>query len=197
MASLKTFEGLRASSVQVSNDLKALRPQAPASAAPKFFVVAQKRVQKKTKIVLKESLPKVGKVGEIVTVKSGFFRNYLMPMGKASLATESVLTAIRRREEEKIAAALRIKNAAQELATALKVIGKFQIRKKVGENKQIFGSVTTQEVADILNLQSGQKIDKKDITMPEIRQAGSHTVTVKLHPEVFADVQIQVIGTKS
>eukprot|EP00898_Chlorokybus_atmophyticus_P004307 jgi/Chlat1/4878/Chrsp31S04895 len=196
-AGVRTYEGLRAaphSQERVLHRASSART-APTPAAP-FQVVAQRKALKKTKVILLEKVPYVGDKGDIVSVKDGFFRNFLFPRSMASPATQTIFRQIQRKEEADVAAKQKVKNEALSMATALKVIGKFIIKKKAGQDKTIFGSVTSQDVVDVIKLQTGQDIDKKDVIMPEIRGTGNYKVEVRLHPEVVAPVEVTVVGTK-
>ena len=127
---------------------------------------ANKRVAKKANVVLTQSVDKLGNAGDLVEVSLGFFRNHLEPMGKAKKATAEILAEV----EASAAAEVAAKNAesagAKAIATALKTIGKFVVKKTVGEDGKIFGSVTAAEVADAVEQQTGKALDKKSINVP-------------------------------
>jgi large subunit ribosomal protein L9 len=78
------------------------------------------------------------------------------------------------------------------MATALSTIGKFVIKRKVGENNMIFGSVTTENVVEAIRMQTGRELARKDITLPEIKALGTYDATVKLHKEVVGSFKIVV-----
>ena len=155
-------------------------------------VQANKRVAKKANVVLTQSVDKLGNAGDLVEVSLGFFRNHLEPMGKAKKATAEILAEV----EASAAAEVAAKNAesagAKAIATALKTIGKFVVKKTVGEDGKIFGSVTAAEVADAVEQQTGKALDKKAITVPDISEVGTYDITVKLHPEVTGEFQLEV-----
>ena len=155
-------------------------------------VHANKRVAKKANVVLTQSVDKLGNAGDLVEVSLGFFRNHLEPMGKAKKATAEILAEV----EASAAAEVAAKNAesagAKAIATALKTIGKFVVKKTVGEDGKIFGSVTAAEVADAVEQQTGKALDKKAITVPDISEVGTYDITVKLHPEVTGEFQLEV-----
>ncbi|KAH7439288.1 hypothetical protein KP509_04G054200 [Ceratopteris richardii] len=159
----------------------------------KFEIVSQKKAPKRTQIVLKEDVPLLGKTGELLTVKKGYFRNYLYPYGKAQIATPEFLKQIRLEQERKEAEKRRVKEAAESDALMFKTIGLFNCRRKIGKGKQIFGTVTTQDLVDIIKAQTGREFDKRDITLPEIREIGEYVAEIKLHPEVTASVRLNVI----
>ena len=144
------------------------------------------------KVILKQDVATLGETGDIVNVKDGFGRNYLIPRGLAILATASnvkVVEEIRRQSAHRLE---RLVNDAKELA---KQLGKTDIviPARVGEENRIFGTVTTQQVADILE-KKGLEIDRRKIELhEEIRALGVYSATIKLHGDVVAEVKIQVV----
>mmetsp|Transcript_9556 Transcript_9556/g.22988 ORF Transcript_9556/g.22988 Transcript_9556/m.22988 type:complete len:196 (-) Transcript_9556:27-614(-) len=162
------------------------------SRATVLRVSAQKAVKKTRQVVLKEQIPGVGNKGELVKVSSGYFRNFLEPQGKAEVATTDILQAIQdkiRAEEE----AKRQEQAkAEAMATALATIGKFVIKKKVGDEKQIFGSVSPQDIVDAIALQTGRELNKKDVVLPDIKTLGTYDAEIKLHPKVSGRFKVVV-----
>lgn len=156
-------------------------------------ILAQKKVQKRCQVILKEDIPTLGKTGELLSVKLGYFRNYLYPFGKAKVATTEYLKELKLEEERKEAEKRRIKEAAEADALLLRSIGVFNCRRKAGKGKQIFGQVTTQDLADIIKAQTQKEFDKRDILLPEIREIGEYIAEVKLHPEVVAKVRLNIV----
>ncbi len=144
------------------------------------------------KIILKETLENLGKAGEIVEVKPGYARNFLIPQGKANLATESAMRAYK--EEKKLIErkASKEKNAAEELSEKLSKIS-VTSAVQVGEEEKIFGSVTSQNIADLLKDQ-GFDIDRRKIVLDDgLKALGVYDVKVKLHPEVDATIKVWVV----
>ena len=147
---------------------------------------------KRVQVVLTESISSLGKDGDVVDVAPGYARNFLFPTGKAVNVTPSVLKQIeRKREKEKIAAE-EIKKEALNFKTALKTIGRFSIKKQVGEDGVLFGTVTNGDVAEAIKVSTKKEIDRRDIQVPDIHTLGSYTVQIKLHQEVSAEVNIEV-----
>jgi len=147
---------------------------------------------KRVQVVLTESISSLGKDGDVVDVAPGYARNFLFPTGKAVNVTPSVLKQIeRKREKEKIAAE-KIKQEALDFKTALKTIGRFTIKKQVGEDGVLFGTVTNGDVAEAIKASAKKDIDRRDIQVPDIHSLGSYTVQIKLHQEVSAEVNIEV-----
>lgn len=190
---LHSFTGLRATGVHN----KTVQPftQVSSSGAggrAQFTVVAQKPVTKKQQVILTRNVPGLGLEGQLKAVPSGYWRNYLKPQGLAAVATDGILEQIKRQREAEERSRMEEKAKAQAMATALATIGKFIIKKKVGGNDQIFGSVTTQDVVEAIRMQTGRELDKKAVTLPEIKTLGSYETTVRLHPEVLGAFKVVV-----
>lgn len=141
--------------------------------------------------MLREDIENLGGRGEIVKVKAGYARNYLLPQGLASLATKGNLKQI---EQERAAL---LKKAAHEKATAeaqAEQMGSLSLdfERKAGETGQLFGSVTSIDIADALQ-KKGYEIDRRKIGLKEvIKETGEYTVPVKLHREVTIDIPVTV-----
>lgn len=144
------------------------------------------------KVILKEDVKSIGGMGQIVDVSNGFARNYLVPRG---LAVEANLKNIRSLEHEKKVIqekARKVKNSVQDLANRLANMN-VVIKTKAGEEGKLFGSVTTMDIAEQLKNQ-GIEIDKKKISLDEpIKRLGTYAVNLRLHSEITAQVNIQVI----
>ncbi|MCF8261428.1 MAG: 50S ribosomal protein L9 [Melioribacteraceae bacterium] len=144
------------------------------------------------KVILRKNFDILGKIGEIVDVKDGYANNFLFPRQIAYPATAG---SIRSLEEEKKQVA---KVEQKELETAQKLSGELEkvsitIPVKVGEEDKIFGTVTTQMIADSLK-EKGFELDKRKIEISEtIKSLGIYTVNIKLHPEVVAAVKTWVV----
>jgi large subunit ribosomal protein L9 len=155
-------------------------------------ILAQRAVKKTTQVVLTKQIPSLGNKGDVMKVSTGYFRNFLEPQGKAEIATTAVLAAIDEKIRAEEEAKRQIQAKAQAMATALATIGKFIIKKKVGEADQIFGSVTTQEIVDAIKQQTGRELNKKDVTLPEISTLGTYDAEIKLHPMVVGRFKVVV-----
>lgn len=153
---------------------------------------ANKKVKKTQQVVLLEANPNLGKQGEVVTVSAGYWRNYLGPMGKAKLATQAILNKIEATAKAEQKKKEELKAKAEAMAAALATIGKFVIKKKAGDQDQIFGSVTAQEVADAIYQQTSRELDKSMFTIPEIKSLGTYDVQVKLHPQVSGSFKLVI-----
>ena len=148
---------------------------------------------KRVSVVLNQSVSKLGNNGDLVDVAPGYARNYLIPQGLADLATPGIIKQVEQRREQERQQKLAEKQAAENQKTALKTIGRLTIRKQVGESKAIFGTVTAQDIADVIKEQAGLEVDRRGIEVPDIRTTGNYEATVKLHTEVTATVDFQVI----
>ena len=148
---------------------------------------------KRISVVLNQSVSKLGSNGDLVDVSPGYARNYLIPQGLASIATKGIVKQVEARKEKEIQQKLAEKQAAENKKVAFKTIGKLTIRKQVGEEKAIFGTVTSQEIADVIKQQAGIEVDRRGIEVPDIGTTGDYQAEVRLHPEVTATVDFQVI----
>ena len=145
------------------------------------------------KVILREDIDGLGKSGELVTVKDGFGRNFLLPRKKAVLANEQ---NIRQLEHEKGVISARnakLKGAAEEQAKKLGAV-KVTIKRKVGEQDKLFGSVTALDIAEALSAQ-GQQVDRRGLHLPEpIKTVGNHEVELRLHRDVVAKIKVDVVA---
>jgi large subunit ribosomal protein L9 len=145
-------------------------------------------------VILMEKVVNLGSLGDVVKVKDGYARNFLIPHGKAKRATEANLKEFegRRGELEKKAADLL--SAAQERAAKLEGLVA-QITRKAGVDGRLFGSVTNADVAEALEAQ-GIKVVKGEIRMPQgpLKHVGEFPLTVQLHSDVLANFTVAVLG---
>jgi large subunit ribosomal protein L9 len=147
---------------------------------------------KRIQLVLNQNIYKLGGLGDLVEVAPGYARNYLLPQGLAYLATPGVLKQAERRKEEERKRQLELKQAAEKVKQALEKVAAYTVTMPVGENNVLFGSVTTQDIADVVLATAKQTVDRRDITIPEIRKLGTFTAEVKLHQDVVASLQVVV-----
>ncbi|HID38364.1 MAG TPA: 50S ribosomal protein L9 [Calditrichaeota bacterium] len=143
-------------------------------------------------IILRQDFERLGKTGDIVKVKPGYARNYLIPKGVAYLATESNKRRLENDLKQQTWRQAKDKKMAEELAKKLESVS-CTITVQVGEEDKLFGSVTSQNIADALNAQ-GYKVDKRKIQLEEpIKSLGIYSIPVKLHSEVEATVKVWVV----
>lgn len=144
------------------------------------------------KVILRNNVEKLGNAGELVDVKPGYARNYLIPNGFALLATESNRAVFENEKKQLATRMAKDKESAEALAQKLEAAS-VTIPATVGDNDQMFGSVTSQDIADNLKSQ-GIEIDKRKIILEEpIKALGLYTVDVKLHTEVIGKVKVWVV----
>jgi large subunit ribosomal protein L9 len=143
------------------------------------------------KVILKEDIDNLGKMGDIVTVRNGYARNYLIPK---DLAVEANQRNVREFEHHKRIIqekARKIRDAAQILAERISSTP-LVIKAKAGEEEKLFGSVTSIDIEKALS-EAGFEIDRRKIILDEpIKRLGEYTVKVKVHPDVVADVNLKV-----
>ncbi|KAG8060820.1 hypothetical protein GUJ93_ZPchr0002g23084 [Zizania palustris] len=144
----------------------------PARRVPSLVIVAQGKVKKYRQVILTDDIAEVGKKGDTLKVRAGFYRNFLLPKGNAQLLTPEVLKEMQLEQERIEAEKKRVKEEAQQLARVFETIGAFKVPRKGGKGKQIFGSVTAQDLVDIIKSQLNRDVDKRLITVPEIREIG-------------------------
>jgi large subunit ribosomal protein L9 len=149
-------------------------------------------MSKRVQVVLNKPVNKLGKNGDLVEVAPGYARNYLIPQGMGVLATPGILRQVEQRRVKEEARLQAEKQAAEAQKAALQTVGRFVIQKQVGENEAIFGTVTSQEVVDAIKAITNQEVDRRGITLPEISRLGFYKAQIKIHPEVTAEVEIQV-----
>lgn len=145
------------------------------------------------KIILKEDVSGLGYKDDVVEVKSGYGRNYLIPTGKAVIASESALKVLAENQRQRAHKLAKIKADAEALAEQLKGI-QLTIGAKTSETGTIFGSVNAIQIADALE-KLGHNIDRKiiEITNP-VKEVGNYTATVKLHKEVSVEISFEVVA---
>ena len=144
------------------------------------------------RIVLREDIQNLGRRGEVVKVANGYARNFLLPKGKALLATEGNLKTMEREKRRFVVHQVKEKEEAADVARRLAAVSCTIVR-KVGENDVLYGSVTASDIAEYL-AKEGITVDKRRIQIDEpIKSLGIYNVPVRLHPEVSAEVKVWVV----
>jgi large subunit ribosomal protein L9 len=147
------------------------------------------------KVVLRSDVNGVGKTGDIVDVADGFARNFLVPQGKAMLATEGVVGQAAAMRKARDVRDGRDRAASEDLARQL-VGSTITVSSKAGNGGQLYGSVTTSDVADAVKAQLGIDIDRRDLTIAEsIRSVGEHEVQARPHAEVQFVITVEVVAS--
>ncbi len=143
-------------------------------------------------IILKEDVINLGYKNDIVKVKDGYGRNYLIPQGKAVIASESAKKVLAENERQRAHKLAKIKADAEALAAKLNGVS-LSISAKVNEDGTIFGGVGAAQVAEALSAK-GFEIDRKIIAVETVKAVGSYKATVNLHKEVKAEVAFEVVA---
>lgn len=156
--------------------------------------ITGKVMAKRVQLVLNKDVSKLGRSGDLVEVAPGYARNYLIPQGLAIRTTPGVLKQVERRRELERQRLQELKQQAEVQKAALEKAGSFTIAKQVGENEAIFGTVTDREVAAAIQAATGQEVDRREITLPDIKKLGVYHAEIKLHPELTATVEIKVVA---
>ena len=147
------------------------------------------------KLILREAVDGLGEAGEVVSVRPGYARNYLLRLGKATVATEAKVQEIAHHKRviaEQVARELKDLRAAAATLSALRL----EVAAQVGEEGKLFGSVTSLQIGELLAAK-GFEIDRRKIALDEpIKAAGEHQVPVKLHRDVVATVTVVVTAAE-
>ena len=143
-------------------------------------------------IILMEKVVNLGQLGDVVKVKDGYARNFLIPQGKAKRATQNNIAAFEaRRAELEAAEAARLAAAQAQAAAMADII--VTVNQKAGVDGKLFGSVTNADIAEAL-AKAGQTVEKMNVRMPEgpLKALGEHVVSVALHQDVVVEVKVVV-----
>lgn len=145
-------------------------------------------------VILKEDIEKLGHADELVSVKSGYARNFLIPQGKAVAATPSAKKMHEETLRQRAHKESKVLDEAQAIATKLKGVT-LSIGAKAGENGKIFGSVNSIQLAEALNAK-GFNIERKNITLQDdaIKEIGEYEATIKIHKKVRQTVKFSVVS---
>jgi len=144
------------------------------------------------KVILRKDFETIGKVGEIVEVKDGYARNYLLPQGIALKADNKNIKLLESEQQQTQLKLNKDKRGAEKLAEKLAGVS-CTATVSVGEEDKVFGSVTTQEISDLLK-DKGFDIDRKKILLDEpVKALGIYTIPIKLHTEVEAKIKLWVV----
>lgn len=143
-------------------------------------------------IILKQDVEKLGFKDDIVTVKPGYGRNYLIPQGLAVLATPSAKKVLAENLRQRAHKEAKLVEDANKVAEAIKAL-EIKITAKVGAGNKLFGSVTSADIAEKLS-SNGHNIDKKFILSSIVKRVGKYNATVRLHREVVVDLSYEVVA---
>ena len=148
-------------------------------------------------VILMEKVHNLGNLGDVVKVKDGYARNFLIPQGKAKRATEANLKAFESKRAELEAAQAAILAKAKERASKLEGLT-LQITQRAGPDGRLFGSVTNYDVVEALKAQ-GHEIERAQVRMPQgaLKQVGDYPLQIALHGDVVVTITISVLGEKA
>lgn len=147
-------------------------------------------------VILLEDIPKVGKTGDVINVSSGYGRNFLIPQKKAAVADRRNIKQFE--HQKKVAEAKRL----AEMATAQAMVERIEslsvkIARKVGEQEKLYGSVSSQDIADVIAAK-GVDIDRRKIVIEHpIKMLGDYEIQVRLYPEISATLKVSVVAEES
>lgn len=147
-------------------------------------------------IILKEDVIGLGYKNDIVNVKPGYGRNYLIPTGKGVIASESAKKVLKEDLAQRAHKLEKIKNEAQALADKLSQIEPIKIATKVSATGVIYGSVNSLQIADELK-KLGFEIDRKIILVKDVKEVGEYTATVKLYKEISVEIPFVVVAEEA
>ena len=148
-------------------------------------------------VILLDKIANLGNLGDQVAVKSGFARNFLFPKGKAVPATKANIETFEARRAELEAKIAEELTAAQARAEKLEALAEVTLVSKAGDEGKLFGSIGTRDIADAITA-AGVEVAKSEVRLPEgaLRNTGEFEISVQLHSEVFATVNLQVVAAE-
>ncbi|MCP4979805.1 MAG: 50S ribosomal protein L9 [Gammaproteobacteria bacterium] len=146
-------------------------------------------------VILLENIENLGSVGDKVSVKSGFARNFLVPQAKAKIATAANLAEFEARRAELEKAAVEAKTTAESRKQAIEALAVIEVSARVGSEGKLFGSIGVADVCDAI-ADLGETVEKSEIRMPEgaLRTTGEHVVDIHLYTDVDAQVTINIVA---
>ena len=148
------------------------------------------------KIILTADVPNLGAPGDIVEVKDGYGRNYLLPRKMAIVATRGAEKQVETIKRAQRARQIRDLDHAKEVASDLRKLTLTVKAKAAGDSGRLFGSITSGDVVDAVRAAGGPALDRRAVDVPgQIKTVGKHPVTVRLHPEVTTQVEIAVVAS--
>ena len=148
------------------------------------------------KVILRSNVEGGGNTGDVVEVANGYAQNFLMPKGLAMRATEGAVSQAADMKRSRDLQDLKQREVAEEAAQRLEAVA-ISIQARVGQDDQLYGSVTTSDIAEAVQAQTGIELDRRNMSLEEpIRQVGTHQVEMRLHPEVRAQLTVEVASVE-
>ena len=147
-------------------------------------------------VILLEKVAQLGDPGDLVNVKAGYGRNFLIPNGKATRGDEENKAEYEKRKEALLSAEAERKHLAMNLASGMESLV-IEITAEVSEEGTLYGSVGTREIADSL-VEKGHQVEKSAVRLPEgvLKEVGEYSIDVELHPEVIAPITVKIIASQ-
>ena len=147
-------------------------------------------------VILLEKVAQLGDPGDLVNVKAGYGRNFLIPNGKAVRADEENKAEYEKRKEALLSAEAERKDLAMKLASGMESLV-VEITAEVSEEGTLYGSVGTREIADAL-VEKGHQVEKSAVRLPEgvLKEVGEYSIDVELHPEVIVPITVKIIASQ-
>ena len=147
-------------------------------------------------VILLEKVAQLGDPGDLVNVKAGYGRNFLIPNGKAVRADEENKAEYAKRKEALLSAEAERKDLATNLASGMESLV-IEITAEVSEEGTLYGSVGTREIADVL-VEKGHQVEKSAVRLPEgvLKEVGEYSIDIELHPEVIAPIKVRIIASQ-
>ena len=148
------------------------------------------------KLILTAEVDHLGVAGDTVEVKDGYGRNFLLPRGLAIVATRGAQKQADEIRRARDAKKVHDREHADEIKAAITALGPVSLRVKTHDSGKLFGSVTASDIAQAIKKAGGPNLDKRSVHLPKahIKETGTHTVAVHLHPEVDVKVTLEVVG---
>ena len=148
------------------------------------------------KLILTAEVDHLGVAGDTVEVKDGYGRNYLLPRGLAIVATRGAQKQADEIRRARDAKRVHDREHADEIKAAITALGPISLPVKTHDSGKLFGSVTASDIAQAIKKAGGPNLDKRSVHLPKahIKETGTHTVEVHLHPEVDVKVTLEVVG---
>ena len=148
------------------------------------------------KVILRSNVEGVGNTGDVVEVANGYAQNFLMPKGLAMRATEGAVSQAADMKRSRDLQDLKQREVAEEAAQRLEAVA-ISIQARVGQDDQLYGSVTTSDIAEAVQAQTGIELDRRNMSLEEpFRLVGTHLVEMRLQPEVRAQLTVEVASVE-
>lgn len=147
-------------------------------------------------VILIKDVPRLGHAGEVCNVANGYARNYLVPRGLATLATPAALSELEQKRQAEARHQEQLEHEARHLADSLEGI-QLTVEAKTGEKERLYGSVTSGDIAEVLEKETGVSVDRRKIELEEpIRQLGIYTIPIRLAPDIAPLIRVEVVGSE-